>query len=66
MASGASHPVRDLSLVLSLAIAARVLALQFLPLDWNWDSYHHWQINLLSLRFGLPQGRLVDLNGCEY
>jgi len=66
MASGASHPVRDLSLVLSLAIAARVLALQFLPLDWNWDSYHHWQISWFSLRLGFPQWRLWDLNGCEY
>lgn len=66
MSSSVSHPVRDLSLVLSLAIVARVLVLQILPLDWNWDSYHHWQISWLSLRMGFPQWRLWDLNGCEY
>jgi hypothetical protein len=37
-----------------------------IPVDWNWDSYHHWQISYLSLRVGLSQGRLWDLNGCEY
>jgi len=52
--------------VLSLAIAARVIVLQLLPLDWNWDSYHHWQISWFSLRLGFPQWRLWDLNGCEY
>ncbi|MDP2899932.1 MAG: glycosyltransferase family 39 protein, partial [Candidatus Bathyarchaeota archaeon] len=57
---------RDLVLVLTAAIAARVLVWQLLPLDWNWDSYHHWQISWLSLKIGLPQGRLWDLNGCEY
>ncbi len=53
-------------LVLSLALAIRALSWQLLPLDWNWDSYHHWQISWLSLRIGFPQGRLWDLNGCEY
>jgi hypothetical protein len=57
---------RDLLIVLTAAIAARVLVWQLLPLDWNWDSYHHWQISWLSLKIGLPQGRLWDLNGCEY
>ena len=37
-----------------------------LPIDWNWDSYHHWQISWLSLRVGFPQWRFWDLNGCEY
>ncbi len=57
---------RDLILVLTVAIAARVIVWKLLPLDWNWDSYHHWQISWLSVRIGLPQGRLWDLNGCEY
>jgi hypothetical protein len=60
------HRVRDISLVLSLAAAARALALHLLPLDWNWDSYHHWQISWYSLKVGFPQWRLWDLNGCEY
>lgn len=60
------HPFRDLSLVLALAIAARIVVLQLLPMDWNWDSYHHWQISWFSLRLGFPHWRLWDLNGCEY
>ncbi len=66
MASTVSHSKRDLLLVLSLALAIRALSWQLLPLDWNWDSYHHWQISWLSLRVGFPQWRLWDLNGCEY
>jgi hypothetical protein len=53
-------------LVFSLALSIRALSWQFLPIDWNWDSYHHWQISWLSLRVGFPQWRLWDLNGCEY
>jgi len=61
-----AHAVRDLSLVRSLAATARALALYLLPLDWNWDSYHHWQISWFSLNLGFPSWRLWDLNGCEY
>jgi len=48
------------------ALAARLLVWLYIPLDWNWDSYHHWQISYLSLRIGFGRGRLWDLNGCEY
>ena len=50
----------------SLAIIPRALIWAFLPLDWNLDSYHHWQISYLTLKIGLRQGRMWDLNGCEY
>lgn len=64
--SSSSHAARDVSLVLSLAAAARALALYLLPVDWNWDSYHHWQISWFSLNLGFPRWRLWDVNGCEY
>ena len=66
MESTRSHPVRDFLLVATLALGVRVLTFQLFPLDWNWDSYHHWQISWLSLNVGFPLGRLWDLNGCEY
>jgi hypothetical protein len=25
------------------ALAARLLVWLYIPLDWNWDSYHHWR-----------------------
>ena len=55
-----------LVIVFTVALAARLIALHFFPTDWNWDSYHHWQISFLSLKVGFSQGRLWDLNGCEY
>ncbi|MBN2334298.1 glycosyltransferase family 39 protein [Candidatus Bathyarchaeota archaeon] len=48
------------------ALAARLLVWWLIPVDWNWDSYHHWQISYLSLKIGFGRGRLWDLNGCEY
>jgi len=54
------------SAVFVLALATRVAVWLLIPVDWNWDSYHHWQISYLSLRIGFSQGRLWDLNGCEY
>jgi hypothetical protein len=48
------------------ALAARLLVWLYIPLDWNWDSYHHWQISYLSLSIGFGRGRLWGLNGCEY
>ena len=48
------------------ACLARLVVWYFIPLDWNCDSYHHWQISYLSLKIGFPQFRLWDLNGCEY
>ncbi len=52
--------------VLVAALTARLAVWLFIPLDWNWDSYHHWQISYLSLRIGFSGWRLWDLNGCEY
>ncbi|MCK4582964.1 glycosyltransferase family 39 protein, partial [Candidatus Bathyarchaeota archaeon] len=52
--------------VFAAALAARLLVWLYIPLDWNWDSYHHWQISYLSLKIGFSGWRLWDLNGCEY
>lgn len=49
----------------SIAVIPRVLAWAVFPLDWNWDSYHHWQISYLTLKIGLSRGRMWDLNGSE-
>ena len=49
-----------------IALLARALVWSLVPIDWNWDSYHHWQISYLSLKIGFSRGRLWDLNGCEY
>lgn len=53
-------------IVFITACLARLVVWYFIPLDWNWDSYHHWQISYLSLKIGFPQFRFWDLNGCEY
>ena len=53
-------------IVFVAALAARLLVWLYIPLDWNWDSYHHWQISYLSLKIGFGDWRLWDLNGCEY
>ena len=52
--------------IFSLALLVRVITWISIPVDWNWDSYHHWQISYLSLHIGFREGRLWDLNGCEY
>jgi hypothetical protein len=49
-----------------LAIIVRIITWVLIPVDWNWDSYHHWQISYMSLHIGFREGRLWDLNGCEY
>lgn len=49
----------------SIAVIPRIIIWALIPLDWNSDSYHHWQISYLTLKIGLRQGRLWDLNGCE-
>ena len=51
---------------LAMGIIPRIAALFLIPVDWNPDSYHHWQISFLTLRLGLREGRLWDLNGCEF
>jgi len=48
------------------AIAIRLLMFALLPVDWNWDSYHHWQIAYYTLKIGLAHGRMWDLMGSEY
>jgi hypothetical protein len=53
-------------LIFLAALTVRLTVWWFIPVDWNWDSYHHWQISYLSLRGGFSGGRLWDLNGCEY
>jgi hypothetical protein len=53
-------------LLFLIALSMRLAVRWFIPIDWNWDSYHHWQISYLSLRIGFGRGRLWDLNGCEY
>lgn len=49
-----------------IAFVPRIVAWASIPVDWNSDSYHHWQIAYMTLKIGLPKGRLWDLNGCEY
>jgi len=49
----------------SVALAPRIVTWALIPIDWNTDSYHHWQISYLSLKIGFPQLRMWDLNGCE-
>jgi hypothetical protein len=53
-------------IIFTAACLMRLVVWYLIPLDWNWDSYHHWQISYLSLKIGFPQFRLWDLNGCEY
>jgi hypothetical protein len=53
-------------IIFTAACLTRLVVWYLIPLDWNWDSYHHWQISYLSLKIGFPQFRLWDLNGCEY
>ncbi|MFH2112590.1 MAG: hypothetical protein ABIJ47_15180 [Candidatus Bathyarchaeota archaeon] len=54
------------AMIFAAALLVRALIWFLIPVDWNWDSYHHWQISYLSLRIGFSGGRLWDLNGCEY
>jgi len=49
-----------------IAFIPRILVWASIPVDWNSDSYHHWQISYMTLKIGLQRGRLWDLNGCEY
>lgn len=62
--------INNIWLILTLFIVAatvRILMAAFLiPIDWNWDSYHHWQIAYYTLNIGLKYGRMWDLMGVEY
>jgi len=57
---------KDLLFVFIIAFCARLILFQIIPIDWNWDSYHHWQISYLSLKIGFKNFRFWDFNGCEY
>jgi hypothetical protein len=48
-----------------VAVIPRLIVWHRIPVDWNSDSYHHWQISYLSLKIGFPRLRMWDLNGCE-
>lgn len=52
--------------VFILAFLARLYVLWMTPIDWNWDSYHHWQIAYYTLHIGARQFRMWDLTGMEY
>ena len=49
-----------------LTLLIRLTTFLLIPVDWNWDSYHHWQIAYYTLKIGLGQGRMWDLGGMEY
>ena len=53
-------------LIFLIALGSRLYIWWKIPIDWNWDSYHHWQISYYTLKIGLKHLRLWDLNGCEY
>jgi len=61
-----SNPRYTFLFFLCIALVPRIFVWSRIPVDWNSDSYHHWQISYLSLKLGFRQGRLLDLNGCEY
>jgi hypothetical protein len=49
------------------ALLLRVVYASYVtPIDWNWDSYGHWQIAYYTLKVGLQHGRMWDLMGLEY
>ena len=49
----------------AVSLAPRLYAWTLMPMDWNPDSYHHWQISYLSLKIGFPRFRMWDINGCD-
>jgi hypothetical protein len=61
----ASDERRAFLFIFFLAVVARFVVWRLIPVDWNSDSYHHWQISYLTLKIGLLRGRMYDLNGCE-
>jgi len=47
------------------AVRALILA-AIAPIDFRWESYHIWQIAYYTLKIGIPNGRMWDLDGLEY
>ncbi|MGD2200217.1 MAG: hypothetical protein PVJ38_01130 [Candidatus Bathyarchaeota archaeon] len=60
-----SNPKYTFLLLFTIGLIPRLAIWTVIPVDWNPDSFHHWQISYLTLKIGLRQGRLWDLNGCE-
>ena len=59
--------LRRIVLLFCLAMAIRLLFLFLVvPICFDWDSYHHWQISYYTLHIGLQNGRMWDLTGMEY
>lgn len=63
---GGSKTLKNSLVIMFTSILVRLFVWFMIPVDWNWDSFHHWQISFLSLKIGFPKGRFWDLNGCEY
>ena len=61
-----SRKYRTLVFFIVLGIVPRLIVWSLIPVDWNSDSFHHWQISYLSLKLGFQEFRFWDLNGCEY
>lgn len=57
---------REWNWVFLVALVSRFLMFVLTPVDWDSDSYHHWQISYYTLKIGLGQGRMWDLTGSEY
>ena len=57
---------REWRWIFLVAFIARALMFLLTPVDWNSDSYHHWQISFYTLKIGLDNGRMWDLTGSEY
>lgn len=57
---------REWKWIFMVAFTVRFLMYLLTPVDWDSDSYHHWQISYYTLKIGLGQGRMWDLTGSEY
>ena len=38
-----TNRLRDYIFLFSVAVIARLVVWTLIPMDWNSDSYHHWQ-----------------------
>ena len=56
----------DWKIIFIVALLSRLVLFLIIPLDWNSDSYHHWQISYFTLHIGLQHGRVWDLLGSDY
>ena len=51
----------DWKIIAVLAFIARLSLFLLIPVDWNSDNYHHWQIRYYTLQIGLRQIRMWGL-----